>query len=122
VATWEDVDDLVRGLPEARATTAHEGSPAWSAGSHEFARLRQDDDGRDLLQTWTSDMAAGDAWAARPGTFVVVHTFRFRVTGWALLERLDRREVAELLLDSYTIRGGVRRGAAVDEAAYFGRV
>ena len=39
-----------------------------------------------------------------------------------MLERLSRREVAELLLDSYAIRGGARRGAAVDEAAYFARV
>jgi hypothetical protein len=30
--------------------------------------------------------------------------------------------VAELLLDSYAIRGGVKRGEAVDEAAYFARV
>lgn len=122
MASWKDVDDLVLGLPDARATTAHEGSPSWSAGSHQFARLRWDDDGRELLQTWTADMSAGDAWAARPDVFVVVHTFTYRVSGWALLERLDRREVAELLLDSYTIRGGVRRGEAVDEAAYFGRV
>ena len=122
MATWDDVDDLVKGLPDARATTAHEGSPSWSAGSHQFARLRRDDDGRELLQVWTGDLSASAAWSARPDTFLVVHTFRYRVSGWALLERLDRREVAELLLDSYAIRGGVRRGEAVDEAAYFGRV
>ena len=88
---------------------AHEGSPSWSAGSHQFARLRWDDDGRELLQTWTGDMTlerrAGGAAAT---AFPVVHTFRYRVTSWAVLERLDRREVAELLLDSYAIRGGVR--------------
>jgi hypothetical protein len=122
VATWDDVDDLVKGLPDARATTAHEGSPSWSAGSHQFARLRWDDDVRELLQVWTGDMTASGAWSARAETFVAVQTFRYRVSGWALLERLDRREVAELLLDSYAIRGGVRRGQAVDEATYFGRV
>ena len=58
----------------------------------------------------------------RRDVFPVVHTFRYRVSTWALLARLGRREVAELLLDSYAIRGGVRRGEAVDEAAYFGRV
>ena len=97
-------------------------SPSWSAGSHQFARLRWDDDDRELLQVWTGDLSASDAWSGRSDVFVVVHTFTYRVSGWALLERLDRREVAELLLDSYTIRGGVRRGEAVDEAAYFGRV
>ncbi len=72
MASWDDdVADLVRGLPDARATTAHEGSPSWSAGSHHFARLRWDDG---------------------------------------------------LLLDSYAIRGGVRRGGQVDETSYFGSV
>ena len=121
MATWADVNDLVRGLPDARATEAHEGSPSWSAGSHQFARLRWDDDGRELLQTWTADLAMSDALAARPNAFPVVHTFRYRVTSWAVLARLDRREVAELLLDSYAVRGGVRRGEAVDEKAYFSR-
>ena len=122
MATWEDVDDLVRGLDGARATTAHEGSPSWSAGRHQFARLRWDDDGRELLQTWSADLSLGDALKGRREVFPVVHVFRYRVSTWAVLERLTRREVAELLLDSYAVRGGVRRGDAVDEAAYFGRV
>jgi RNA polymerase sigma-70 factor (sigma-E family) len=66
VATWEDVDDLVKGLPDARATTAHEGSPSWSAGRHQFARLRWDDDGRELLQSWSGDLSLG---AARDADF-----------------------------------------------------
>ena len=122
MATWDDVTDLVQGLPDARATSAHEGSPSWSAGSHQFARLRWDDDGRELLQTWSPDMSLGEALDARRDVFPVVHVFRFRVSTWALLERLDRREVAELLLDSYAIRGGLRRGQAVDETRYFARV
>ena len=51
--------------------------------------------------------------------FPVVHVFEHRVSTWAVLERLSRREVAELLLDSYAIRGGVRRGGRVDEKSYF---
>ena len=122
MATWEDVDDLVTGLPDARATTAHEGSSSWSAGRHQFARLRWDDDGRELLQTWSGDMSLGAALQGRRDVFPVVHTFRFRVSTWAVLARVSRREVAELLLDSYAIRGGTRRGEAVDEEAYFARV
>ena len=122
MATWKDVDDLVLGLPDAPATAAHEGSPSWSSGSHQFARLRWDDDGRELLQTWSGDLSLGDALRGRIDVFPVVHTFRHRVSMWAVLERLSRREVAELLLDSYAIRGGLRRGQAVDERAYFARV
>ena len=120
MASWDDdVADLVRGLPDARATTAHEGSPSWSAGSHQFARLRWDDDGRELLQTWSGDLSLGEALQARRDVFPVVHVFEHRVSTWAVLERLSRREVAELLLDSYAIRGGVRRGGRVDEKSYF---
>lgn len=122
MATWKDVDDLVHGLPDARASTAHEGSPSWSAGSHQFARLRWDDDGRELLQTWSGDLSLGDALRGRVDVFPVVHTFGHRVSTWAVLERLSRREVAELLLDSYAIRGGSRRGEAVDEPVCFARV
>ncbi len=69
MATWKDVDDLVLGLPDARASTAHEGSPSWSAGSHQFARLRWDDDGRELLQTWSGDLSLGDALRGRVDVF-----------------------------------------------------
>ncbi len=57
--------------------------------------------------------------APRRGTFVRIDTFDFRVSVWALLDRLDPRELAELLLDSYGIRGGVRRAGRVDETTFF---
>ena len=121
MASWSDVADLVRGLPDAVAGHAHEGSPAYDAGRHHFARLRYDDEGRELVQTWTGDLGFADAAAERPDVFVVVHTFRFRVSTWARLDLLDRRELAELLLDSYAVRGGRRRAEAVDQAAYLAR-
>jgi len=106
MATWADVDALCGRLPGAERREAHEGSTAWFAGRHPFARLRRDDAGRELVQVWTADMDTGPALADRRDTFVRIDTFRFRVTMWA---RLDRRELAELLLDSYDVRGGPRR-------------
>jgi len=50
---------------------------------------------------------------------VRIDTFDFRVSVWALLDRLDPRELAELLLDSYAVRGGVRRAERVDEGTFF---
>jgi hypothetical protein len=114
MATWQDVCELSGRLPDARLGEAHEGSPAWYAGRHQFARLRWDDDGRELLQVWTGDMDLGPALAARRDAFPLVHTFQYRVTCWGYLDRLDLREVAELLLDSYGIRGGPKRRKAVD--------
>jgi hypothetical protein len=107
--TWDDVEELAGRLPGAERTVAHEGSPAWRAGRHTFARLRVDDDGRELVQVWTGEMDSEQALDGRRDTFVRIDTFRFRVTMWARLDRLDRRELAELLLESYDIRGGRRR-------------
>jgi hypothetical protein len=117
--TWDDVTDLARRLPGVELGSAHEGSPAWYAGRHPFAR-RREDAGREILQFWSGDMDLGAQLAGRPDTFLRVDTFEYRVSVWAWLDRLGRRELAELVLDSYRVRGGTRRAVAVDEAAYFG--
>lgn len=109
MATWAEVEEMAGRLPGAEATTAHDGAPAWRAGRHTFARLRRDDEGNDLVQVWTAEMDTAQALAGRRDVFVRIDTFRFRASLWALLRALDREELAELLLDSYDIRGGRRR-------------
>ena len=121
MTTWTDVEDLVADLPGATPGLAHEGSPAWYAGRHAFARLRRDDAGRALVQVWSGEMDLERALESRRTTFPVIHTFRFRVSLWARLDLLDRRELAELLLDSHAIRGGPRRAAQVDRDAFLRR-
>ncbi|WP_020145132.1 MmcQ/YjbR family DNA-binding protein [Terracoccus sp. 273MFTsu3.1] len=116
MATWADVDELAGRLPGAVLGVAHEGSPAWHAGRHTFARLRWDDDGRELVQVWTGEMDTEQALADRLDTFVRVDTFRYRVSMWARLDRLERAELAELLVESYDIRGGRRRRGDTDVA------
>ena len=116
--TWDHVDALAERLPEAERGLAHEGSPAWYAGRHVFARYREDD-GHPIVQLWSGDMDLGRQLAPRRDTFVRIDTFDFRVSVWALLDRLDPRELAELLYDSYAVRGGVRRAGRVDEVAFF---
>jgi hypothetical protein len=115
--TWDDVDRLCGRLPGATRGRAHEGSPAWYAGRHQFARLR-DDEGRAMLQFWSGDMVTSEFVGERRVVFRVIHAFRYRVSVWAYLDRLDLRETAELVLDSFAIRGGARRRAAVDPAAF----
>ncbi|HSU75284.1 MAG TPA: hypothetical protein VLI66_10090 [Terrabacter sp.] len=109
MATWVDVEELAGRLPGAEPVVAHDGSPAWGAGRHTFARLRYADGGDELVQVWTDVMDTEQALADRRETFVRIDTFRFRVTLWARLGLLDRRELAELLLESYDVRGGPRR-------------
>jgi hypothetical protein len=116
--TWDDVTDLARRLPDATLGVAHEGSPAWYAGRHAFARYREESR-RQILQVWSGDMDLGAQLAGRDDTFLRIDTFDHRVSVWGWLDRLGRRELAELVLDSYRIRGGVRRAERVDETAYF---
>lgn len=120
MSSWRDVCELAERLPGARLGEAHEGSPAWYAGRHQFARLRWEDD-RELLQVWTGDMDTGSALEERRDVFPVVHTFEYRVTMWCYLDQIDLRETAELLLDSFGIRGGPKRRAAVDPAEFLPR-
>ena len=120
MATWADVDEVAGCLPGAVLGVAHEGSPAWHAGRHTFARLRWDDDGRELVQVWTGEMDTEQALADRRDVFVRIDTFRYRVTIWARLDRLGRTELAELLVESYDIRGGRRRRGDTDVADLLG--
>src|SRR6478672_6850347 len=116
MATWADVDELAGRLPGAERAMRPEGAPAWYAGRHTFARLRVDAEGRELVQVWSGEMDTEQALAGRRDTFVRIDTFRYRVTSWARLDRLDRAELAELLVDSYDIRGGRRRRGDTDLA------
>lgn len=118
-SSWQDVERLARRLPDAVLGQAHEGSPAFYAGRHQFVRLRWDEDDREIAQLWSGDLGLADALGTRREVFPVVHTFQVRVSLWAVLDLLDSRELAELLLDSYRIRGGTHRAERVDEAAFF---
>jgi hypothetical protein len=113
MATWADVCDLAERLPGTVLGQAHEGSPAWYAGRHTFARLRWDDQDQDLVQVWSGDMDTGRALASRSEVFPVIQTFEYRVSVWGRLDLLEREELAELVLDSYDIRGGRRRRGGI---------
>ncbi|GAB3589077.1 hypothetical protein GCM10027446_00550 [Angustibacter peucedani] len=108
MASWADVERIAPTLAGARAGHAHEGSPTFDVGRHPFARLRWDDDGREVLQLWSLDLGSEQALADRRDTFFVVHTFRVKASIWAYLDRLDVDELAELLTESWLARRGVR--------------
>lgn len=108
MASWRDVERIAGTLAGARPGEAPEGSPTYDVGRHPFARLRWDDDGGEILQFWTMDLATADMVADRPDTFVRVDTFKVKVSVWARLDRLDEQELTELLTDSWLARRGVR--------------
>lgn len=111
---WSDLSAFAARLPGAVLGEAHEGSPAWYAGRHQFARLRWDDEGRELAQVWSGEMDTGAALSSRREVFPVIHTFEHRVSLWCRLDLLEPRECAELVLESYLIRGGPRRLGGLD--------
>ncbi len=108
MATWADVERIALALDRAVPGVAHEGSPTIDVGRHPFARLRWDDEGREILQFWSLDLATGSALADRRDTFFVVHNFAVKVSVWAWLDRLDVDELTEILTDSWLARRGVR--------------
>ncbi len=111
MASWKDVERIASTLAGARAGVAHEGSPTFEIGRHAFARLRWDEDGREILQFWNRELDTAAALAGRRDTFFNIETFKVTVSAWAWLDRLDVTENRETLTDSWLARRGVRRPA-----------
>jgi hypothetical protein len=109
MVTWQDVERLALALEGARTGVSHAGDPAIEVGRHPFARLRWDEEGRELVQVWTFDRDAGAALADRSDTFVRVDIFAVKASIWARLDLLDDAELAELLEESHRARRGVRQ-------------
>ena len=107
MATWRDVERIASRLARARPGVAHEGSPTYDVGRHPFARLRWDDDGREILQFWCLDLDSELALADRRDTFFRIDTFTVKVSVWVWLDRLDEQELTEILTDSWRARRGV---------------
>jgi len=108
MATWRDVERIASGLAGAHRGAAPDGAPSYDIGRHPFARLRRDDAGREIVQLWTMEPDTAAMYADRRDTFVRVDTFKVKASLWALLERLDEQELAELVTDSWLARRGVR--------------
>ena len=96
------------GLFEVAKDVKVEGSPTFDVGRHPFARLRWDDDGREILQFWSLELDSALALADRPHVFCRIDTFKVKVSIWAWLDQLDVEELTELLTDSWRARRGVR--------------
>lgn len=107
MASWEDVGRICATLDGSKPGVAHEESPSYDIGRHPFARLRQDDDGHEIVQYWSWDLDSRLVLAGRRDTFVRIDTFEKKASIWARLDRLDVDELTELLTDSWRARRGV---------------
>jgi hypothetical protein len=112
MANWDDVGATALTLPEVTVGQAHEGSPAYHVAGHQFARLRHDES-RQILLFWVADPGAKQAlMESEPSTYWTVRAFAAYSSIWAWLDRLDRRELRELLVESWYARAPKRLAKA----------
>ncbi|WP_405059260.1 hypothetical protein OG474_41950 [Kribbella sp. NBC_01505] len=104
MANWTDVARIAAALPETTPGQAHEGSPTYEVAGRQFARLRWNNEGREILQFWTPDRES--LAAASPTTYWLAKAFPAAIFAW--LDQLDTPELTELLTDSWTARSPTR--------------
>jgi len=105
--TWIDVERVGLSLPETSLGAAHEGSPALLVRTQQFARLRWDDVGGEILQVWVPDADLVAAYAEDdPATYHGASGYSKKVV-MASLARLDPQTLRELLVESWACRAPV---------------
>ncbi|MFB6721715.1 MmcQ/YjbR family DNA-binding protein [Kribbella sp. NPDC056345] len=103
MADWVRVGRVAAELPETAPGVAHEGSPTYEVAGRQFARLRWNDEGREILQFWVPDPADRQALvAASPDAYWLAKAFPSAVFAW--LDQLDENELTEVVTDSWTAR------------------
>jgi hypothetical protein len=105
MASWDDVGKVALGLPEVAAGQAHEGSPAYDVAGKQFARLRWDDAGREILQFWSGESREALV-QGKPDAYWITKAFPAAVFAW--LDQLDAGELREILTDSWRVRAPKR--------------
>ena len=109
---WETVTELGLELPEAEQGTSY-GTPALKVRGKMFARLREDGE---TLVVWTDFMERKALTQGDAETFFITPHYE----DWPLvlisLERVDERELGELLIESWRQKAPKRLLRAFDEA------
>ena len=95
-------------LPGATPVEAHEGSAAVLAGSRQFARLRFDEHGADVLQVWLADPALVAPVVQEDPAHRWSATGFSRYVVMARLSALDEATLRELLVESWAARAPAR--------------
>jgi hypothetical protein len=112
MANWDDVAATALALPEVTSGQAHEVSPAYDVAGRQFARLRHDES-RQILHFWVADLGAKqELIGSEPSTYWTVRAFAAHSSLWAWLDRLDRHELRELLVESWYARAPQRLAKA----------
>ena len=100
MATEEDVRELALGLPQTKEKPSY-GTPGFRVKDKLFARLRTDPD---ALVVWTDEKEP--LLLSDPDKFFTIPHYDGYPMVLVRIEAVDRDELAELLTDSFRIRGG----------------
>jgi hypothetical protein len=104
VALWADVEKVALALPEATKGEAHGGSPAIYVRTQQFARLRWDDTGGEVLQFWVPDEDLVPAYVqADPAAYYGAAGYSRKVV-MARLRMIDATTMRELVVESWMCR------------------
>lgn len=107
MATWIDVERIGLSLPETAIGQAHEGSPAVMVRTQQFARLRWDDAGNEILQFWVPDPGLVQAYVQNdPELYWGAPGYSKKVV-MARLGSIAEEVVRELLVESWSARAPV---------------
>ena len=104
MTTWDDVGRIALTLPDVAEGRAHEGSPAYDVSGRQFARLRWNDERREILQFWSDDREA--LAHSRPDAYWITKAFPAAV--FAHLDAIALDELREILTDSWRTRAPKR--------------
>ncbi len=108
MSTWADAERVALTLPGAGVGEAHEGSPAVMVGGKQFARLRYDEHGAEVLQIWLLDPGLVAPVVAEDPEHRWSATGFSRYVVMARLSALDEEALRELVVESWSARASAR--------------
>jgi hypothetical protein len=104
MSSWSEVERIGLSLPDTAAGQAHEGSPAVLVRDRQFARLRWDDAGVEILQFWVPDADLVAAYVQEDPTVYGGAAGYSKKVVMATLTGLDAQTLREVLVESWSCR------------------
>lgn len=102
MASEEDVRRVALGLPGSFERASYDGRPSWRTEPRMFAWLR---DGPEGLVVWVESLEDKEALlGSEPDKFFTTSHYDGKPIVIVRLDAVDRRELAELVTDSWRLR------------------
>lgn len=108
----DDVRAIALGLPGAEERASYGGQPSWRTPSRMFTWIRDDPE---ALVIWVGTLDEKEALlASEPDVCFTTDHYDGEPIVLVRLDRVERDEAAELIVESWRLRAGRRQVAAFD--------